>query len=82
MQVQALQFEWAWQHPEKSLAVREAIAALKGTVKIAGFTGAKGKVMPKPHPGECGILPALMAYVHEALSFTSSSRVIFMMELF
>ena len=43
-QVQALQFEWAWQHPEKSLALREAVADLKSTVKRAGLTGAKGKV--------------------------------------
>ncbi|BDA45873.1 probable structure-specific endonuclease subunit SLX1 at N-terminal half [Coccomyxa sp. Obi] len=42
--VQALQFEWAWQHPEKSLAVRDLVAELKGTRKSAGLTGAKGKL--------------------------------------
>ncbi len=46
MQVQALQFEWAWQHPEKSKAVRDLVAQLKGTRKsAASITGAKGKVI-------------------------------------
>ncbi|KAI3424846.1 hypothetical protein D9Q98_008232 [Chlorella vulgaris] len=37
-QVQALQFEWAWQHPEKSLEVR-AIAARLGKQKRYGVAG-------------------------------------------
>ncbi len=45
VQVQALQFEWAWQHPEKSKALRDLVAELKGTRKSAGITGAKGKVI-------------------------------------
>ena len=43
-QVQALQFEWAWQHPEKSKAVRDDVAALVASCKRAGLSGAKGKV--------------------------------------
>ncbi|XP_006294402.2 uncharacterized protein LOC17889860 [Capsella rubella] len=34
--VSALQFEWAWQHPRESLAVREAAAAFKSFPGIAG----------------------------------------------
>ncbi|CAA7037934.1 unnamed protein product [Microthlaspi erraticum] len=36
--VSALQFEWAWQHPRESLAVREAAAAFKS------FTGLASKI--------------------------------------
>ena len=42
--MQALQFEWAWQHPEKSKAVRDDVAALVASCKRAGLSGAKGKV--------------------------------------
>lgn len=38
-QVSALQFEWAWQHPNKSLAVREAAKGLRS------LSGTGGKVM-------------------------------------
>lgn len=34
--VTALQFEWAWQHPRESLAVREAAASLKSVSGIVG----------------------------------------------
>lgn len=40
LQVQALQFEWAWQHPDKSKAARP-IAKQLGRSKM---TGVKGKV--------------------------------------
>ncbi|XP_058190608.1 uncharacterized protein LOC131307890 [Rhododendron vialii] len=33
--VSALQFEWAWQHPRESLAVREAAATLKSLTGLA-----------------------------------------------
>ena len=39
-QVQALQFEWAWQHPDKSKALREAYAGIRKT----DLKGARGKV--------------------------------------
>ncbi len=32
-QVEALQFEWAWQHPTRSLAVRDAAACIPASVK-------------------------------------------------
>jgi len=38
-QVEALQFEWAWQHPKKSKIVREAIAVEGPTKKRAGWQG-------------------------------------------
>ena len=41
-QVQALQFEWAWQHPDKSKALREAYAA----IRKVDLKGARGKVHP------------------------------------
>ncbi len=41
-QVQALQFEWAWQHPDKSKALREAY----GSIRKADLKGARGKVRP------------------------------------
>ena len=56
-QVQALQFEWAWQHPEKSKAVRDDVAALVASCKRAGLSGAKGKVG--------GQLSQLMRHVYE-----------------
>jgi hypothetical protein len=40
-QVQALQFEWAWQHPERSLEVRP-IAARLGRTKRYGVAGKVG----------------------------------------
>ena len=43
LQIQALQFEWAWQHPEKSKIVRDDVAALMASTKRPGIMGAKGK---------------------------------------
>ena len=43
LQIQALQFEWAWQHPEKSKIVRDDVAALLASSKRPGIMGAKGK---------------------------------------
>lgn len=39
-QVQALQFEWAWQHPDKSKVVRTVVQGLKKHQKY----GTAGKV--------------------------------------
>ncbi|CAK0782989.1 hypothetical protein CVIRNUC_006184 [Coccomyxa viridis] len=42
--IQALQFEWAWQHPDKSKIVRDDVAALMASSKRPGIMGAKGKI--------------------------------------
>ena len=47
LQIQALQFEWAWQHPDKSKIVRDDVAALMASSKRPGIMGAKGKARLK-----------------------------------
>ena len=47
LQIQALQFEWAWQHPEKSKIVRDDVAALLASCKRTGIMGARGKARVK-----------------------------------
>ena len=58
-QIQAPQFKWAWQHPEKSLAVREAALCLG----VGGMREPAGKVSLPVH-----MLQDLTGYTSSALT--------------
>jgi structure-specific endonuclease subunit SLX1 len=49
-QVAALQFEWAWQHPDKSKVARTVVAGLKKHQKY-GTAGKVGRGVRCPHTG-------------------------------